>query len=75
MYYDKQTWFMVNQSINEFYTRLLFKIDALPQDVLFLLDNAATFFTNLIPGVKYFLISEGVQVSTRPPNENNHHIN
>ena len=37
MYYDKYTQVMVNQSVNEFYTRFLFKIDAFPQDVLFTL--------------------------------------
>ena len=63
---------MVNQSVNEFYTRFLFKIDALAQDVAFPLDIAVTFFKNLSPEVREFLISEGVQVPTRPPNENNH---
>ena len=32
MYYDRETRVMVNQSVNEFYTWFLFKIDALPQD-------------------------------------------
>ena len=29
MYYDKEIQFIVNQSVNEFYTSFLFKIDAL----------------------------------------------
>ena len=63
---------MVNQSVNEFYTRFLFKIYALPQDVASLLDIAATFFNKLSTEVRDFLISEGVQVPPRPPTENNH---
>ena len=54
------------------YTRFLFKIDALPQDVTFPLDIDATFFNNLSPGVREFLISEGVQVTPSPPTETNH---
>ena len=46
MYYDRDTRAMVNQSVNEFYTRFFFKIDALQQDVSFPLDIAATFFKN-----------------------------
>ena len=72
MYYDRETWVMVNQSANEFYTQSLFKIDALTQDVAFLLDIAATFFNNLSPDVREFLISEGVQVPPSQPTENNH---
>ena len=30
IYYDIETYVMVNQSVNEFYTRFLFKIDARP---------------------------------------------
>ena len=63
---------MVNKSLNEFYTRSLFKIDALPQDFAFPLDIDATFFENFSPNVREFLISEGVQVPPRPPTENNH---
>ena len=48
---------MVNQSVNEFYARFLFKIDALPQYVAFPLDIAATFFNTLIPDVREFFIS------------------
>ena len=49
---------MVNQSANEFYTQSLFKIDALTQDVAFMLDIDAAFFNNLSPDVREFLISE-----------------
>ena len=31
----KETRVMVNKSVNDFYTRFLFKMDALPQDVAF----------------------------------------
>ena len=30
MYYDKENQVIINQSVNKFHTRLLFKIDALP---------------------------------------------
>ena len=43
---------MINQSVNEFYTRFFFKIDSLPQEVGFLLDISATFFNNLSPDVR-----------------------
>ena len=43
---------MVNQSVNEFYTRVLFKIDALAQDVVFPLDITANLFNNLSPYVR-----------------------
>ena len=59
MYYDRETRVMVNQSVNEFHTRLFFKIDALPQDVAFLLYIAVTLFKNLSPEVRELLISEG----------------
>ena len=52
MYYDKENQFMINQSVNEFYTRFLFKIDKLPQEVGFPLNIAATFFKNLSPDVR-----------------------
>ena len=67
IYYDKKNQVMINQWVNEFYTRFLFKIDALPQEVGFLLDIATTFFKNLSPGFRGFLISEGVQVPQRLP--------
>ena len=52
MNYDRATCVMVNQLVNEFYTRFLFKIVTLPQDFDFLLDIAATFFNNLSPDVR-----------------------
>ena len=73
MYYYRETCVMLNQSVNKFYTRFLFKIDALPQDVTFPLDIDATLFNNLSPNVREFLISEVAQVPPRPPTENNHH--
>ena len=63
---------MFNQSVNEFYIRFLFKIDALPQDAVFPLDINETFFNNMSTKVRELLILEGVQVPPRPPNENNH---
>ena len=66
---------MVNQLVNWFYKQFLFKIDAPPQDVAFPFDIAATYFNNFITNVREFLISEGVQVSPRPPTENNHQGN
>ena len=62
---------MINQSLNQFYTRFLSKIDALPQEVGFLLEISAEFFNNLSPDVREFLISEGVQVPQRLPKETN----
>ena len=75
MYYDRDTYVMVNKSVNEFYTRLLFKTDALPQDVAFPLEVAETFFKNLSTNIRELLISEGVQVTPRTPTENNHQGN
>ena len=66
---------MVNQPVNKFYTRLLFKIDALPQDIAFSLEIDATFFNNLSSQVRELFISEGVQVLQRPPTEKNHQGN
>ena len=43
---------MVNHSVNSFYTRFLFKIDALLQDFAFPLDIDGTFFKNLSPKVR-----------------------
>ena len=62
-------------NINEFCTRFLFKIDALPQYFALPLDIAATFFNNLSPDIRESLILEGVQVPPRPPTENNHQGN
>ena len=47
---------MDNQSVNEFYTFFLFKIDALPQDVVFILDIDTNFFNNFSPDVRELLI-------------------
>ena len=71
-YYNKETRVIVHQSVNEFYTRFLFNIDTLPQDLVLSLDISATFFNNLIPGVRELLISEGFQIPPRPPTETNH---
>ena len=43
---------MFNQSVNDFYTRLFFKIDALRQDIVFPLDIYVAFFNNLSPDVR-----------------------
>ena len=75
IYYDKDTRVMVNQLLNEFYTRFLFKIYSLPQDVVFPLDIAATIFNNLIPDMREFLISEGFHITQRTPNKTNHQVN
>ena len=66
MYYDRETWVMANKSVNEFYTRLLFKTYALPQNVAFPLEITATSFNNLSPVIRQFLISEEVQVPPMP---------
>ena len=75
MYYDRETWVMVNNSVNEFNTRFVFKIDALTQDVEFSLEIAATLFKNLSTDARKFLMSEGVQVPPSPPTENNQQVN
>ena len=72
MYYYRETCVMINQSVNEFYTRSLLEIDALNQDVALPLDIFATLFNNLGPEVRELLISEGVQAPPRPPTEKNH---
>ena len=56
IYYDKENQVMINQSVNEFYTRFLFKIDALPQELGFPLDINTTFFKNLSPDVRELFI-------------------
>ena len=58
---------MVNSSVNEYYTWFLFKINALSQDVVFLLDITATFFKQFSPDFRVGLILEGVQVPPCPP--------
>ena len=72
IYYDKENQVMINQSVNEFYNRFLFKIDVLPQEVGSPFDITAIFFNTLRPDVREFLISEGVQVPQRLPTETNH---
>ena len=72
VYYDKDNHIMINQLVNEFYTRFLFKIDSLPQEVELPLDITKTFFNNLSPDVREFLISEGVQVPQTLPTETIH---
>ena len=47
---------MVNQSVNDFYTRFLFKMNALPQDVVLPLDISPNFSNNLIPNSIEFFI-------------------
>ena len=56
VYYYKETQVKVNQSVNIFYTRLLFKIDAIPQDEVFLLDIAANIINNLSTDVRELLV-------------------
>ena len=75
MYYDIETLVVVNQSVNKFCTRFLFKIDALPQDVAIPLYISAAFFNTLSTSVREFLISEGVQFHLRSSTENNHQGN
>ena len=60
MYYNKETEVMENQLVKQFYIRFLFNIDEFPQDRIFILDIAATFFNNFIPEVWEFLLLEGV---------------
>ena len=71
IYYDRETRIMANQSVNEFYTRFLFKIDITPQDFAFPLDISATLFNNLSPKGREFLILEGVQDPPITPTEKN----
>ena len=75
IYDEKQKQVMVNQLVNDFPTWFLFKIDALPQDVELTLEIVATFFKKLIPDVREFLISEGVQVPQIIPTETNNQGN
>ena len=64
MYYDKETLVIFNKLVNDFYSRFLFKIDSLSQDVLFLFSLMIFFSNNSIPEVLQFLISKWVQVIT-----------
>ena len=75
VYYDKDNQVMINQLVNEFCTWFLFKIDALPQELGLPLNITATFFNNLIPNVREFLISEGIQIPPKLPTETTHQRN
>ena len=66
---------MFNQLVNEFYTQFLFKIDALPQYLLFLIYIAATNFNNVSTKMRELLISEGFQFPLSPPTDTNHQVN
>ena len=66
---------MVNRLVTEIYSRFLFKIDALPQNLVFPIDITITFFNNLISDVRELFISSWVQVPPRPPNKTNHQGN
>ena len=70
-HFYRETCVIVNKSVNEFYTRFLFKIYSIPQDFAFPLEITATFLKKSSPGVREFLISEGVQVPPRHPTEDN----
>ena len=56
MYYNKETQVMVNNLVNDFYTRFILKIDSLPHNLVLLLDISKTFFNNLRPEFTEFLI-------------------
>ena len=75
MYCDKDTQVMVNQSVHKFYTRFIFKMDVLSQDIVFPLDIVVTFFNNLSSDMREFLVSEGIQFHPRLPTETNHQDN
>ena len=75
IYNYRENRVMFDEKVNEFYTRLLFKIDARPQDFDFPLDIDATFFNNLSLGVREFFIPEGFQIPKRLPTENNYQGN
>ena len=61
MYYNKETEVMENRLVKQFYIRFLFNIDEFPQDGIFILDIAATFFNNFIPEVwEFFLIKRSL---------------
>ena len=56
MYSFRETHIMFNKSVNEFYTQLLFKIDAIPQDFSFPLDIDANFFNKISPNIRELFI-------------------
>ena len=63
---------MLDQSVNYFYRHLLFNIDALPQNKMFLLNIVATLLIVLSPDAQEFLVSEGVQIPARLTRKTNH---
>ena len=65
---------MVNYPVNEFMPSFSSKLMH-SQKNIFPLDISATFFNNLSPDVKEFIISEWVEVLPRPPTETNHQVN
>ena len=71
MYYDKEARVMVNQSVNDFYTWFLFKMDALPHNIMFPFEIAATFFNNLILDIRELLASEAFHIHPRLSTETN----
>ena len=75
IHYDKENRVIINQQVNNFHIRFLFKIYALLKEVGSPLQISATFLKNLSPGVWEFLISEGVQATQRLPTETNHQGN
>ena len=66
---------MVNQSVNEFYTHFLFKIDALSQDVVLPIDISTNVFNKFSTKVREFLSPKRVQVPPRPSTDTNHQGN
>ena len=56
IYYNKEALVMVIQSVNKFYSRSPFKIDALTQDIVLPLDIAINVFNSSSPDKRDFLI-------------------
>ena len=64
---------MFHQLVNEFYSRFLFKLDKIPQDIHSItFGHRRTFFNEFSTKVRKLLISEGVQVPPRIPTETNY---
>ena len=61
---------MVNQLVKYFYTQILFKIDEIPQEIVFLLEIPATFFNKLGTDVWEFMDIRGVPGSHKAANWN-----
>ena len=67
---------MFHQLVNEFYSRFLFKLNKIPQDIHSItFGHRRTFFNEFSTKVRKLLISEGVQVPPRIPTETNHQVN